>query len=113
MMQTATGEKAVMWGPAIVGFGSHLIPYADGRVAPWPVMAFSPRKSAFVLYVGRKHADLVKKVGKHKMAGGCLHIKALSDVDEAALQRLIAAVVRSRKSGCGSRTRGTRKAGDS
>src|SRR6187549_2179563 len=76
MMRAATGKKPVMWGPAIVGFGSYLIPYADGREAPWPVIAFSPRKSAFVLYVGRKHADLVKNLGKCKMAGGCLYIKA-------------------------------------
>jgi len=45
----------------------------------------------------KKHPDLVKKIGRHKTAGGCLHIKSLSDVDEAALETLIAAAAKSRK----------------
>lgn len=100
MMQRATGAKAVMWGDAIVGCDTYTIRYADGREAPWPLVAFSPRKSAFVLYMGwKKHPDLVKDIGKHKTAGGCLHIKTLADVDEAALERLIAAAAKSRKAG--------------
>lgn len=100
MMQRATGEKAVMWGNAIVGCDTYTIRYADGRETAWPLVAFSPRKSAFVLYMGwKKHPDLVKKIGKHKAAGGCLHIKNLDEVDEAALEALIAASARSRKSG--------------
>jgi len=97
MLEKATGEKATMWGPAIVGCGSYTIKYADGREAPWPTVAFSPRKSAFVLYVAwRQHPDLLKRIGKHKTAGGCLHIKSLQDVDAAALQRLIAAASKTR-----------------
>ena len=98
MMQRATGAKAVMWGEAIVGCDTYTIRYADGRDAAWPVVAFSPRKSAFVLYMGwKKHPDLLKEIGKHKTAGGCLHIKSLGEVDEAALERLIAAAAKSRK----------------
>ncbi len=98
MMQRATGEKAVMWGDAIVGCDTYSVTYADGRESPWTVVAFSPRKSAFVLYMGwKKHPDLVKKIGKCKTAGGCLHIRSLSDVDEAALEKLIAAAAKSRK----------------
>jgi hypothetical protein len=98
MMETATGAKAIMWGSAIVGCDTYTIRYADGRESPWPLVAFSPRKSAFVLYIGwKKHADLVKKIGKHKTAGGCLHIKSLADVDAAALQRLLTAAAKSRR----------------
>jgi len=100
MMQRATGAKAVMWGDAIVGCDTYTIRYADGRESAWPVVAFSPRKSAFVLYMGwKKHPDLVKEIGKHKTAGGCLHIKNLRDVDEAALETLIIAAAKSRKAG--------------
>jgi len=99
MMETATGEKAVMWGNAIVGCDTYQVRYAGGRESPWPVVAFSPRKSAFVLYIGwKQHPDLVKAVGKCKTAGGCLHVKSLADVDAAALQRLITAAAKSRKS---------------
>ena len=100
MMQRATGEKAVMWGDAIVGCDTYTVRYADGREAAWPLVAFSPRKSAFVLYMAwKKHPDLLKKIGKHKTAGGCLHITSLDEVDEAALEKLMAASAKSRKAG--------------
>jgi len=37
--------------------------------------------------------QLLPKLGKHKMSGGCLHIKRLSDVDMAVLGKVIAASV--------------------
>ncbi len=97
MMQAATGAKGVMWGTGIVGFGSRPIPYADGRTADWPIAAFAPRKQDLTLYVGRRFegADkLLPKLGKHKMSGGCLHIKRLSDVDMAVLAKVIAGSVK-------------------
>ena len=97
MMESATGRKAIMWGDGIVGFDTYMIRYADGRELPWPVVAFAPRKPAFVLYIGRKHADMVKRLGKCKMAGGCLHIKSLADIDVTILKRLIAATVTARR----------------
>lgn len=98
MMEKATGTPAQMWGNAIVGCGMYTIRYADGREAPWPLVAFSPRKAAFVLYLGwKKHADLVKKAGKIKAAGGCLHLKTLADADPNALQQLITAAAKSRQ----------------
>jgi len=100
MMQRATGATAVMWGNAIVGCDTYTIRYADGRESPWPLLAFSPRKSAFVLYMAWKtHPDLLKAIGKHKTAGGCLHLKSLGEVDEAALEKLMAAAAKSRKAG--------------
>src|SRR5262245_7103959 len=98
MLERATGKKAEMWGDAIVGCDDYVIRYADGREAPWPVVSFSPRKSAFVLYIGwKRHPDLLKKIGKHKTAGGCLHIRTMADVDAKALQQLITAAAKSRK----------------
>jgi len=98
MMESATGQQAAMWGSAIVGCDTYTTRYADGREAPWPLVAFSPRASAFVLYIDwKRHPDLLKRLGKHKTAGGCLHIKQLADVDHGTLQELIAAAARSRK----------------
>jgi hypothetical protein len=98
MMEKATGKKSAMWGDAIVGCDTYAVKYADGRESPWPLVAMSPRKGAFVLYIGwRKHPDLLKQIGKHKTAGGCIHIKSLADVDVAALQKLITAAAKSRK----------------
>src|SRR5471032_731525 len=50
LMQSATGEKPKMWGPSIVGFGSYHYKYESGRDGDMPVVGFSPRKTALVLY---------------------------------------------------------------
>ena len=98
MLERATGRKAEMWGDAIVGCDTYVIRYADGREAPWPLVAFSPRKSAFVLYIDwKKHADLLKTIGSHRTAGGCLHVRSLDGIDTKALQQLITAAAKSRK----------------
>jgi hypothetical protein len=100
VMKEATGAPAVMWGNAIVGFGSYDITYADGRVSPWPVIAFSPRAQDLTLYIGRSAVGLptlLGKLGKHKMSGGCLHIKRLGDVDLTVLGKVIAGSVEAKR----------------
>lgn len=85
-----TGQPAIMWGPAIIGFGSSPMKYANGKEYDWPVAAFSPRKSDLTLYVGLED-DLLARLGKHKRSqGSCLYIKRLSDVDLRVLEELIA-----------------------
>jgi hypothetical protein len=99
LMKQASGAPARMYGPAIVGFGSQPIQYADGKTAAWPMIAFSPRKQALTLYVGASKTPkaLLGKLGKHKVAGGCLHIKRLSDVDLDVLTTLVSAYVKKRR----------------
>ena len=92
LMQKASGEKATMWGPSIVGFGSRHYVYESGREGDMPIVSFSPRKAAMVLYVKTDFTGsktLLAKLGKHKISGGCIHVKALSDVDEAVLETLV------------------------
>src|SRR6476660_1161505 len=100
LMEEATKQKGVMWGTSIAGFDTMTIPYADGREADWPLIAFSPRKTSLTLYIGKsdpKQADLLAKLGKHKMSGGCLHIKRLADVDVPTLKKLIGVTVKKNK----------------
>jgi hypothetical protein len=92
LMQKATGEKPRMWGPSIVGFGSCHYKYPSGREGDSPVIAFSPRKAATVLYgvTGFGEASaLLAKLGKHSTGKGCLYIKKLADVDQSILESLI------------------------
>lgn len=99
MMSAATGEKAKLWGPSIVGFGSHHYVYDSGREGDTPVVAFSPRKPALVLYIGagdKAAKPLLAKLGKHAMGKGCLYIKKLADVDLTVLEKLIAQAVEKR-----------------
>ena len=96
MMQHATGEKPKLWGPSIVGFGSHHYVYDSGREGDMPVVAFSPRKPALVLYIGAgepANKPSLAKLGKYSMGKGCLYIKKLADVDAKVLETMIARAV--------------------
>jgi hypothetical protein len=100
LMEEATKQKGVMWGTSIAGFGLGTIKYAGGREDDWPLIAFSPRKSSLTLYIGASDpakADLLSKLGKHKVSGSCLHIKRLSDVDVLTLKKLIQFTVKKKK----------------
>jgi hypothetical protein len=93
LMQSATKQKAAMWGEAIVGFGRRRIKYPSGRELDWFKAGFSPRKDSFTLYLSgglEQHADLMAKLGKHKAGRGCLYVKKLEDVDAKVLKQLVA-----------------------
>jgi hypothetical protein len=92
LMQNASGKKPQMWGPSIVGFGSHHYKYESGREGDMPLVAFSPRKAATVLYnvTGFSEAKaMLAKLGKHSTGKGCLYIKKLADVDQEILAALV------------------------
>ena len=94
MFQEITGEKAVMWGTSIVGFGMyHYKSERSTQEGDWPLVGFSPRKQNLTLYILHGNQDsgnLLKKLGKHKTSsGGCLYINKLSDVDQKILATLI------------------------
>lgn len=91
MFQKATGEKAVMWGPGIVGFGKyHYKSERSAQEGDWPLVAFSPRKQNLTLYViAGDQSAFLKKLGKHKTSVGCLYINKLADVDQYVLAELV------------------------
>lgn len=93
MFQKITGEKPVMWGSSMVGFGLyHYKSERSRQEGDWPLTAFSPRKQNLTLYVGagnENSQELFENLGKYKMSGACLHIKKLSDVDSKVLCTLI------------------------
>lgn len=93
LMATATQQKATMWGPSIVGFGSYHYKYESGREGDSCLTGFSSRKGAISIYLlanfpGRD--ELLSQLGKHKTAKGCLYVNRLSDVDLKVLERLVA-----------------------
>jgi hypothetical protein len=92
VMQSVTGEKPRMWGPSIIGFGSCHYRYESGREGDMPLIAFSPRKAATVLYSLTGSGDsqaLLAKLGKHTTGKGCLYIKKLADVDQQVLKAMV------------------------
>jgi len=97
LMQKASGEKPKMWGPSIIGFGSHHYVYDSGRECDMPVIAFSPRKAATVLYGLSSSEALMAKLGKHTTGKGCVYIKKLADVDQKVLETMAAKAVARRE----------------
>jgi len=101
IMQRITGQKPKMWGGAIVGYGERHIVSASRREVDWMIIGFSPRKGKFSLYISvgqmEGYDKLLAKLGKHKTGMGCLYINKLADVDEAVLEKLIAASFKNNK----------------
>ncbi|MCG8435158.1 MAG: DUF1801 domain-containing protein [Gammaproteobacteria bacterium] len=88
-----TGLPPVMWGPSIIGFGTHHYVTDSGREGEMPAAGFSPRKANMTFYVGEKFADakaLYAGLGKHKKSVACLYINKLDDVDLEVLREIIA-----------------------
>ena len=93
MFERITGEKAKMWGSAIIGFGKyHYKSERSSQEGDWPLVGFSPRKQSLSLYLTydtSDFADTLNDLGKHKVGKGCLYINKLSDVDMPVLEKLI------------------------
>jgi hypothetical protein len=92
LMKQATKEEPKMWGASIIGFGSYHYKGAGGREGDWMLTGFSPRKQALTVYLMHgmeENADLLKKLGKHKIGKGCLYINKLYDVDRKVLKELV------------------------
>lgn len=92
IMQSVTGEKPVMWGPAIIGFGSVHYKYTSGREGDMPIVSFSPRKNALTIYnliFYERNLDLADKLGPHARGKGCLYVKDLHALDLTVLKQMI------------------------
>jgi hypothetical protein len=86
-----TGEKPVLWGPSIVGYGSYHYKYDSGREGDSMRIGFSPRKQNLTLYIMpgfRDYSSLLKELGKHKTGKSCLYVKTLEDVKVGVLKKL-------------------------
>jgi hypothetical protein len=101
MFQKITGEKPVMWGTSMVGFGKyHYKSEKSSQEGDWFLVGFSPRKQNLTLYILAWKKDdpkLLAKLGKYKRGGGCLYINRLSDVDQKVLAKLIKDIYMYRK----------------
>lgn len=96
MMGRITDKPAVMWGPSIVGFDTYHYKYDSGHEGDWAVTGFSPRKRDISVYLTASspdQADLLARLGRHKMGKSCLSIRKLTDIDPAVLEQLISGSV--------------------
>ena len=77
MMRDISGFEPVLWGPSIIGFGTTHYRYDSGREGEMPIVGFSPRAQALVLYLlpgFDAHDALLGKLGKHTTGKSCLYL---------------------------------------
>lgn len=92
IMTRATGHRAKMWGPSIVGYGQYHYKYASGREGDFFLTGFSPRKAAMTVYIipgFKPYTDLLEKLGPHKHSSSCLYISKFDQIDLKVLERLV------------------------
>ena len=107
LLEKITGERAKMWGPSIVGFGSYRYTYESGRRGEAPLAGFAIRGRELVVYLdpgSERQKALLSGIGEHRMGKSCLYFKRLADLDGKMLEQLVAesvAAVRRRFGGAG------------
>ena len=93
-LERLSGEQPYMWGTSIIGFGTYHYVYDSGREGDAARIGFSPRAKELVVYLVdgyEERADLLARLGKHRIGKSCLYIKKLADVDTGVLGELVAA----------------------
>lgn len=96
MCRRVTKQRAKMWGPSIVGYGSYTYRYESGHSGDACLVGFAVRGRELVVYLlaeSPKQVNLLAKLGKHKMGKSCLYFKRLADLDVKVLEALIAGSV--------------------
>ena len=96
LMRRASGEKPVIWGDAIVGFGLYSYRYASGRSGQFFLTGFAPRKAEMTVHImpGFSEAGpLLERLGPHRTGRSCLYIRRLDKIDLAVLEELVCASV--------------------
>ena len=92
LFRKITRQTPRMWGPSIVGYGSHRYTLESGRPGEAPLACFAIRGRDLVVYLwpeGEKQRSLLSKLGKHKMGKSCLYFRQLADLDESVLEQLV------------------------
>ena len=96
MCKRVTKQRPKMWGPSIAGYGSYTYRYDSGHSGQICLAGFAVRGKELVVYLlpdAAGQAELLAKLGKHKMGKSCLYFKRLADLDGKVLEALIAGSV--------------------
>lgn len=92
LFKKITRDSPRMWGPSIVGYGSHRYTYESGRTGETPLAAFAIRGRELVVYISveeEQQRSLLSRLGKHRMGKVCLYFKQLADLDRSVLEKLV------------------------
>lgn len=92
MMAVTSGQKPVMWGPSIIGFGQFHYRYATGHEGDMPVIAFSPRKASMSVYGLHYpgYEDHLEGLGPYKTGAWCLYLGRFTKLNLDVLKSALA-----------------------
>lgn len=97
IIQEFTGHPPKMWGSSIIGFGKyHYKSDRSKQQGYWPLLGFSPRKTAMTLYVNascEEQNTMLENLGKYTMGKSCIYIKKLSDIDLDILKKIMQSTI--------------------
>ncbi len=97
LMKGITQADPVLWGASVIGFGTYTTTTASGRTNGTYLLGVSPRKkdlSVFITPGLSGCADLLTKLGPHKLGKTCVYVNALADVDAKVLKALLTRAVK-------------------
>ncbi len=90
LLQQTTGEKPVVWGPSMIGFGTLHYKYESGREGETAKVA--ARRSGLTFYGLKDHPDsaaLFESPGSYTERVGCVYVKSLDQIDQNVLADLV------------------------
>ncbi|MEO9853575.1 MAG: DUF1801 domain-containing protein [Reichenbachiella sp.] len=90
--EEATGEKPIVWGGSMIGYGHYAYKTKSGHAGEWFKVGFSNRKTSLTIYVisgYEREAELMKSLGKYKTGKSCLYVKKLTDIDLDVLRQIV------------------------
>ena len=93
IIRKVTGLEPKIWGVSIVGFGKYSYQRKNGDEYEWFNVGFSPGKAHLTVYVMfdlGEEQELLDELGPHSKGKGCLYIKRLEEVNQDALEKIIA-----------------------
>ena len=93
MCKRITRQQPTMWGPSMVGYGSYAYRYESGHSGQAYLAGFAIRGKELGVYIfadSAEQAELLARLGKHRMGKVCLYFKRLADLDVKVLEALIA-----------------------
>ena len=96
LMTEVTGYEPQVWSANTIGFGQYHYRYKTGQEGDFFTVGFSPRKDRLTLYIMsglRGFEDILDRLGPHQASKSTVHVTRLDDLDQEALQELIAECV--------------------
>lgn len=88
----ATGQKPVVWGTKLIGYGTYRYQYPTGHRGEIYATGFSVSKRNITLHLYLEEPALksyLNCLGKHTCGKSCLYINKLADVDLTVLEELV------------------------